>query len=70
MRIAPFIPPAAILVAASAFALAWSAFILRFGVPGVVLGWWPAALIGGGGALAIFQAVECARRLVVVHARR
>ena len=42
----------------AASASAWSVFIARFGWSGVWLGWWPAALIGGGGALAVLQSAQ------------
>ena len=36
------------LILLSAFAAAWAYFIAAFGWPGAALGWWPAAVIGGG----------------------
>ena len=49
------------LIFLSAFGAAWGYFIAAFGWPGVLLGWWPAAVIGVGGALAVLQGIELAR---------
>lgn len=48
------------MIVLAASGLAWSVFIARFGWSGVLLGWWPAALIGGGGALAVLQSLQMA----------
>lgn len=40
--------------------VAWGYFILHFGWAGALLGWWPAAVIGGGGVLAVHQLVQMA----------
>lgn len=45
----------------SAFGAAGGYFITAFGWPGVLLGWWPAAVIGGGGTLAVLQGIELAK---------
>ena len=45
----------------SATGLAWGYFILEFGWAGALLGWWPAAVMGGGGILAVLQLSEIAR---------
>jgi hypothetical protein len=45
----------------SAFVAAWGYFIATFGWPGALLGWWPAAVIGGGGALAVMNGIELVR---------
>ena len=49
------------LIFLSAFGAAWGHFIAAFGWRGVLLGWWPAAVIGVGGALAVLQGIELAR---------
>jgi hypothetical protein len=46
------------IVLLAAFGAAWGYFIAAFGWSGALLGWWPGAVIGGGGALAVLQAVE------------
>jgi hypothetical protein len=38
----------------------WGYFILQFGWAGALLGWWPAAVIGGGGVLAVLQLLQVA----------
>ena len=62
---APSIP----LTFLSAFGAAWGYFIAAFGWPGVLLGWWPAALIGGG-TLAVLQGIELARSPASILIRR
>lgn len=62
----PFSPPAAPrlvklltpLLVLAASGGAWGYFIATFGWSGALLGWWPAAVIGGGGALAAIQVIE------------
>lgn len=43
--------------------IAWGYFILQFGWAGALLGWWPAAVIGGGGVLAVQQLMQWCRGL-------
>lgn len=40
---------------------AWGYFILQFGWAGALLGWWPAAVIGGGGVMAVQQLAQILR---------
>lgn len=54
-RPARLLTPLMLLAASGA---AWGYFIAAFGWSGALLGWWPAAVIGGGGALAALQAIE------------
>ena len=54
------------LICWSGFAVAWGYFIVTFGWAGVLLGCWPAAVIGGGGAFALLHAIEMARSLHTV----
>lgn len=51
------------LICWSGFAVAWGYFIATFGWAGALLGCWPAAVIGGGGALALLHAIELTRPL-------
>lgn len=53
----------------SAFGAAWGYFIAAFGWPGVLLGWWPAAVIGGG-TLAGLKGIELARSPASILTRR
>jgi type IV secretion system protein VirB4 len=46
------------LAVLAAFAAAWSYFITIFGWAIALVGWWPSAAIGGGGALAVLQASQ------------